>query len=99
MNEQIARQLARKEVIHFSNKVRNMLQLEARELESASWRLLGGKNAHVSDVSELIGKIEGYVDIRRVLCPYVAQDGYSGKLTGLKNKLIDLRATFYCQLK
>ncbi len=87
MYDPMARQFARKEVTHFSNQVRNKLQLQARDIETRAWRLLNGKSAHVGRVSELIGEIEGYVEIRRLLCPDVAQDGYSAELKGLMIKL------------
>ncbi len=87
MYDPIARQFARKEVTHFSNQVRNKLQVQARDIETRAWRLLNNKNAHVNGVSELIGEIEGYIEIRRLLSPDVAQDGYSGELKGLIHKL------------
>lgn len=93
MYDPTARQFARKEVTHFSNKMRNKLQVQARDIATRAWRLLNKKDAHVNGVSELIGEIEGYIEIRRLLCPDVAQDGYSDELKGLIHKLKCLRDT------
>lgn len=83
MYDPIARHFANKETTHFSNKVRNKLQLQARDINARARRLLNSKSANVNGVSELIGEIEGYIKIRRLLCPDVAQDGYSAELKGL----------------
>lgn len=91
MYDPIVRQFGRNEVAHFSNKVRNKLQVQARDIETRAWRLLNKNDAHVGSVSELIGEIEGYIEIRRLLSPDVAQDGYSGELKGLIHKLKSLR--------
>lgn len=94
MFDPVANQFAHKEVTSFSNQVRNKLQRQARDIETRVWQLLNRKIAHQSGVSELIGEIDGYIEIRRLLCPCVAQDGYSGQLKGLKAKLIEYRKTF-----
>jgi hypothetical protein len=91
MYDPTIRQFARKEVTHFSNQMRNKLQMQARDIEIRAWRLLSNKSAQVNGVSELIGEIEGYIVIRRLLSPDVGQDGYTGQLKGLIHKLKFMR--------
>ncbi|MAA94910.1 MAG: hypothetical protein CML22_06985 [Rheinheimera sp.] len=81
----------RKEENRNSNLIRNKLQLTARNLAQKGYRLYSsGDRASVGEVHQLIGEINGYIELRKSLTPYVAQDGYSAELKRCIVKLTSL---------
>lgn len=71
----------RKEENRSANLIRNKLQLTARNLVQKGYQLCSsGDRAAVGEVHQLIGEINGYIELRKSLAPYVTQDGYSAEL-------------------
>lgn len=94
MYDPFERQIRRKEELRSFNLIRNKLQLQARDIESRAYKMLSNvSSVQQCDVSELIGEISGYIELRSQLCPDIAQDGYSGSLSGLMGKLKQMRST------
>ena len=88
MYDPLARQFARQAEVRTANLIRNKFQLIARSLESRAFQMLSpSSQAAQSEVWALIGEIKSYVEIRRELCPEIAQDGYSNTLRALIVKL------------
>lgn len=80
----------RKEDNRNNNLIRNKLQLTARNLTQKGYRLCSSAPASVGEVHQLIGEINGYIELRKSLAPYVPQDGYSAELNRLIGKLKSL---------
>lgn len=68
-------------------QMRNRLQLLARLLIGKFHALMAKPVKSKTDISKLIGEIEGYINCRDSLAPLIAQDGYMAELSGLKGRL------------
>lgn len=88
------RNQARKDDTRSNNMIRNKMQLIARGLEHDFYSIISkGKHANPVQVSELIGKMKGYIQTRRELAPDVAQDGFSDELSNCIRRLSALLAS------
>jgi hypothetical protein len=83
----LLKQELNKQKAQLNNKVRNKLQLSARNLLNECRKTLTSNDASDNDTYIAIGKLEAYVEIRESLLPEIQLDGYTNQIKGMIHKL------------
>lgn len=71
--------------------IKNALMKQARELNAKAIRAL--KNNDRDGLLQMQGQLQGYVDTRRAIAPYLPREGYTREVEGRLNKIKQALAT------